>query len=127
MSDFQYTYSAPTEEERKQIESIRKQYVEQKETEGKMERLRMLDRKVKTTANTVALSVGIVGTLVFGTGMTMVLEWSMLPGGIAVSALGSVCVALAYPLYQAVLKRNKKKYGEEILRLSEELLRNSQE
>ena len=127
MSDFQYTYSAPTEEERKQIESIRKQYVEQKETEGKMERLRMLDRKVKTTANTVALSVGIVGTLVFGTGMTMVLEWSMLLDGIAVSALGSVCVALAYPLYQAVLKRNKKKYGEEILRLSEELLGNSQE
>lgn len=126
MSDFQYTYSAPTEEERKQIESIRKQYVEQKATEEKTERIRMLDRKVKTTANAVALSVGIFGTLVFGTGMSMVLEWSIFLGGILVSLVGSVCVALAYPIYQAVLRKNKKKYGEEILRLSEEVLGDTQ-
>ena len=72
-----------------------------------------------------ALTLGIIGTLIFGLGLALILEWNNLPLGTALSALGLVPILLAYPLYRAVLKRQKEKYAEEILQLSENLLKNS--
>ena len=46
MEKFNYTYSAPTETERKEIENIKKRY-ETPTGESKFERLRRLDAKVK--------------------------------------------------------------------------------
>ncbi len=120
---FSYKYTAPTEEERKEIASIRKQYEAQAENgDGKLERLRALHARVKNVANALSLSVGICGLLVFGLGMSMILEWSLLFGGIAVGVVGGAAMGLALPLYRFALARNKRKYGEEILRLSKELL-----
>lgn len=119
---FNYKYTAPTEEERKEIASIRRQYAPQEQTESKMERLRRLDALVKNTAIIWSLALGVVGTLVFGAGLTMILEWSILLWGIVLMAVGSVPVAIAYPVYKWLLKKYKNRYGEEILRLSEELL-----
>ena len=119
---FNYKYTAPTEEERKEIASIRRQYAPQEQTESKMERLRRLDALVKNTAIIWSLALGVVGTLVFGAGLTMILEWSILLWGIVLMAVGSVPVAIAYPVYKWLLKKYKNRYGDEILRLSEELL-----
>ena len=119
---FNYTYKAPTEEERREIESIKRQYEEPKTEEGKLERLRRLNNYVNGLATALSLVAGVLGILIFGLGLTMVLEWSLLVGGIAVMIVGIPPMAIAYPLYNKVLKRNKKKYGNEILRLSEELL-----
>ncbi len=118
---FQYTYSAPTEEERKEIASIRKQYAPAAE-ETPLERLRKLNRKVKTLPLAVALGLGIGGVLLFGVGLTMVLEWALPVYGVAVAALGAIPTGLAYPVHQALLRRGKKKYGAEILQLSEKIL-----
>ena len=52
----------------------------------------------------------------------MILEWSILLWGIVLMVIGSVPMALAYPVYKSVLNKGKAKYGDEILRLSEELL-----
>ena len=46
----------------------------------------------------------------------------MSAGGIAVAAVGALMMAAAYPIYKTVLKRLKKKYAPEILKLSDELL-----
>ena len=119
---FNYTYKAPTEEERRKIESIKRQYEEPKTEEGKLEKLRRLNNFVNGSATAISLIVGIIGTLVFGLGLTMVLEWSKLIGGIIVMIIGIPPVAIAYPLYNKILKRNKEKYGKEIIKLSEELL-----
>ena len=119
---FNYKYTAPTEEERKEIASIRRQYAPQEQTESKMERLRRLDALVKNTAIIWSLVLGVVGTLVFGAGLTMILEWGIWLWGVALMAVGSVPVAIAYPVYKWLLKKYKNRYGEEILRLSEELL-----
>jgi isocitrate dehydrogenase kinase/phosphatase len=43
--------------------------------------------------------------------------------GILVGVVGMVLVALAYPLYNRVLKKNRDKIAPEILRLSDELLK----
>ncbi len=123
MSDkkFRYTYTAPTEEERREIESIRAAYRKDVRSE-KLERLRRLNARVKNAAMSVALTLGVLGLLVFGLGMTMILEWGILAGGVAVSAAGVLPMAAAAPAYNFVLRRGKEKYGEEIVRLSEELL-----
>ena len=120
--EFNYTYKAPTEEERREIESIKRQYEEPKTEEGKLERLRKLNNYVNGQATALALVAGILGLLIFGLGLTMVLEWSLLIWGIVVMAVGVPPMAVAYPLYNKILKRNKERYGKEILRLSEELL-----
>jgi hypothetical protein len=43
--------------------------------------------------------------------------------GIAVGIVGMVLVALAYPLYNRVLKKQREKIAPEILRLTDELLK----
>lgn len=122
---FDYKYTAPTEEERKEIVSIRRQYLPREEKEEtKLERLKKLNAKVKHTAKAVALSTGIVSVLVFGTGLTMVLEWNKLIAGVAIALLGGAGMACAYGVYALVLRACKKKYGAEIVKLSDELLGN---
>ena len=119
---FNYKYSAPTERERKEIDSIRRQYSPVDNSESKLDRLRRLDAIVKNTAIIWSLVLGVVGTLIFGLGLTMVLEWGNLIWGIVVMVVGVPFITLAYPVYKMVLKKYKNRYGEEILRLSEELL-----
>jgi hypothetical protein len=52
----------------------------------------------------------------------MILEWNIWLWGIVLMAVGSIPIALAYPVYKKVLKKYKNRYGEEIIKLSEELL-----
>lgn len=120
---FEYTYKAPTEQERREIESIRRQYAAHGAApEGGIERLRYLDNRVKSAAICWSLVLGVVGLLIFGVGLTMALEWDLLLWGIVVGLVGLVPMFCAYPVYCRLFQRNKAKYGEEILRLSEELL-----
>ena len=119
---FNFKYTAPSQEERKEIDSIRRQYLSQEHLETKMERLRRLDALVKNTSIIWALVLGVVGTLIFGLGLTMILEWNIWFWGIMVMLFGSVPMAIAYPVYKLALNKGKAKYGDEILRLSEELL-----
>ena len=123
MSDkFDYKYSAPTEEERREIDNIRRKYEPREKTETKLDRLKKLDSKVNNTALAVSLTVGIVGCLVFGLGLTMVLEWKKYLWGVVVAVVGAVPMIFAYPVHKYALKKGKQKYAEEILKLSDELL-----
>lgn len=125
-NQFNFKYSAPSQEERKEIDSIRRQYLPQEKTETKMERLRRLDGLVKSVPTICSLVLGVVGTLVLGLGLTMILEWSIWLWGIVLMVIGSVPMAIAYPVYKLALQKGKAKYGDEILRLSEELLNESE-
>lgn len=119
---FTYTYSVPTASERREIEDIRRQYSAPQEPQSALARLKELDARVKRAPAALALTLGVCGLLVFGLGITMVLEWAMSAGGIAVAAVGALMMAAAYPIYNTVLKRLKKKNAPEILKLSDELL-----
>ena len=120
--EFSYTYKAPTESERREIASIRRQYQPREYSESKLDKLRRLDARVKNSAVIISLVLGVVGILVFGLGLTMVIEWGQTVIGIAVMIFGTIPAAIAYPVYRAVIEMNKKKYGPQILKLSEELL-----
>ena len=122
---FQYTYSA---QEQLEVEQIRKKYLPQEES--KLDRLRKLDRSAYQKAQAWAIAIGIIGALILGTGMSLFMtklgaslgELSMLIG-IPVGIVGMVLVALAYPVYNRVLKKQREKIAPEVLRLTEELMK----
>ena len=123
MSDkFSYTYTAPTAEERREIEDIRKKYLPPENAYGTLERLRALDKKAKTPALVAGVTLGVVGALILGLGMSMALEWNMIAWGAVVGVAGIALAAIAYPAWKFLFGRGKKKYGKEILDLSEQLL-----
>lgn len=126
---FSYTYSAREQEE---IRRIRKKYVsnEAESKEDKMERLRRLDAGVTTKGTVFSLIVGIIGALILGTGMSFVMtdlgnvfESKVLAMviGILMGLVGAVGVALAYPLYNFITRKERQRIAPEILRLTEEL------
>lgn len=121
---FSFTYSA---EQQKEIQAIRKKYLPGEE--DKMEKLRKLHAGPTRKARAVSVTIGVVGALIMGTGMSLVLtEIGILLGrfsvgfGIAVGVGGLVLVALAYPAYNRVLKKERERIAPEILRLADELL-----
>ncbi len=119
---FVYNYSAPTEDERREIEDIKKQYDGEQIKKDNLTRLRELDRRVKQPPLIASIVLGVIGVLIFGTGLTMALEWALYVWGSVVMVVGIVPVAVAYPVRKAMVRSNKKKYGDEIVKLSNELL-----
>lgn len=127
-NSFRFTYSAKEQEE---VRRIRQKY--QTQEEDKMEQLRRLDASVTQKATVVSIAIGIVGALVMGAGMSIIMtnigEQLGLQGtvgmilGIIIGMIGIVLVALAYPLYNGTLKREREKIAPEIIRLTDELMK----
>lgn len=128
---FTYTYSAA---EQAEVESIRNRYIARKES--KLETLRRLDKIPHSTAQFWSLTLGILGSLIMGFGMSLVMSElgqqlpiiiqgvdMTLPVGIAIGILGMLIVALAYPVYTTILRRQRKKLAPQILALTDELLK----
>lgn len=121
---FKMTYSAQQQEE---IQAIRKKYAAPEP--DKMEQLRALDAGVGKKATGISIAVGVIGTLILGTGMSLTMsDFGKLLGslsgplGIVLGVVGLVVLACAYPLYSRVLKKEREKVAPEILRLTDELM-----
>lgn len=122
---FKYTYSAKQQEE---IQNIRKKYIEP--TEDKMDQLRRLDAGAGKKATAVSITVGVIGTLIMGLGMSLAMsdfgkiigDYAM-PIGIVIGIIGIVLVLCAYPLYNITAKKAREKIAPEILKLTDELLK----
>lgn len=119
---FQFTYSAPTKTEREEIEDIRKNYLPEDEKESKLKKLKKLDEKVKNIPTMWSLCLGIGGVLIFGLGLTMILEWNLVALGVIIDIISCVPMGLAYFVYNRLKTKLTQKYKDEILALSEELL-----
>lgn len=117
---FQYTYSAKQQEE---IKNIRQKYAPKEE--NKMEQLRRLDKSVTRPGTMAAIVIGVIGTLLFGLGMscTTVGASQFFIPGIVIGIIGIIGIAAAYPIYVGVTKKQRQKLAPEILRLSEELMK----
>lgn len=114
---FSYKYSAKEQEE---IRKIREKYIP-KEAD-KLEQLRQLDESVTKKGTFVSLIVGIIGTLVLGTGMSCCMVWTgYFLLGIIIGIIGIGMVSIAYPLYKHITEKERKKIAPEIIRLSDEL------
>lgn len=129
-NSFKYTYSANEQEE---IKKIREKYAPESKAEDKMERLRRLDRGVTKKAQIVSMTLGIIGTLILGFGMSLVMtdladifgsyeDLSMIIG-ITVGTVGLVLDCLSYPIYSLIVKHERKKIAPEVIRLTDELMK----
>lgn len=127
--EFKYTYSAPTAEEKKEILKIQSQYLpkERDTKEARVVQLKKLDVIVKAPAKVVAIITGVIGFCCFGFGMTMSLEWQIISWGAILGIIGLVLMAVAYPIFNKILAKRKKKYAEQILALSHVLLNEDNE
>lgn len=124
-NSFEYTYSAQRQQE---VEEIRKAYLPKEE--DKMAALRKLHAIPTQKAQAASLVVGIIGALIMGTGMSLCMtELGSTLGnlamvlGILVGLVGIVMVALAYPLYNRTLKKEREKIAPDILSLTDELMK----
>ena len=109
-------------------QKIRTQYMEK--TPSELDALRDLDSKVKRPANVFAYTFGSVSAVIMGAGMSLVMTdigaaigiTSALVPGILVGVLGLGMALLTYPMYKGILNSRKKKYGAEILNLSDKIM-----
>ena len=109
-------------------QKIRTQYMEK--TPSELDALRELDSKVKRPANVFAYTFGSISAIIMGAGMSLVMTdigavvgiTSALVPGIAIGALGLGMALLTYPMYKSFLNARKKKYGAEILTLSDKIM-----
>ncbi len=127
---FTYSYSA---KERAELKKIREKYLPKHPTaEEPMERLRRLDAGVGRRASAVALVLGVLGCLLMGSGMSLIMtELSAILGlaghqpilfGLLLGLVGMAGVIFAYPVYQLLLERERRRIAPEILRLTEQLM-----
>ena len=109
-------------------QKIRTQYMEKESTE--LDALRALDTKVKRPANVFAYVFGSVSAVIMGAGMSLVrtdigamlgMTSTMVPG-IVIGIVGMIMALINYPMYKGILGSRKKKYGAEILKLSDKIM-----
>ena len=125
LDTFHYTYSAQQQAE---VDMIRAKYLPPRE--DKLETLRRLDNSVHKKPMALSLSLGVVGALLLGTGMSLIMtDLAAVLGffryvlGLVLGINGLVAAILAWPVYEYVLKRERQRLAPEILRLSEELMK----
>ncbi len=110
------------------VQKIRTQYTEKENTE--LDELRSLDAKVKRPANAFAYIFGTISAIVMGSGMSLVMTDigntlgmgdTMVPG-IVVGVVGLGMAIVNYPIYKNMLASRKKKYADQILELSDNIM-----
>ena len=115
-----------TNEQIEITKKIQKDYIENEPT--KFDELTALNKKVKRPAKIFSYIFGTAGSLVLGTGMSLAmkvigasLSFAM-PLGIGIGLVGITAVSVNYFIYKKILKNRQKKYGDEIIKISSELL-----
>lgn len=107
------------------IKNIREKYASEKSrSEDKMSALRRLDAKAERPGKIVAVAVGVIGLLIFGVGMCCTMVWAsdyFVPG-IFIGTAGLIGVAVAYPVYSGITKKQRAKFAQEVVRLADEII-----
>ena len=112
------------------VQKIRTQQTEKEHTQ--LDALRELDAKVKRPANVFAYVFGSISAIIMGSGMSLVMtdigssigvENSMVPG-IIIGIVGMLMAIINYPIHKSILTSRKKKYADQIMKLSEKIMNN---
>lgn len=110
------------------VQKIRTQYTEKEHTQ--LDALKELDAKVQRPANVFAYVFGCVSAIIMGCGMSLVMTdigtalgmSNTMGPGVIVGVAGMLMAIINYPMYKGILGSRKKKYADQILKLSEKLM-----
>lgn len=111
------------------VQKIRTQYTEKQATE--LDALRELDAKVKRPANVFAYGFGSISAIIMGGGMSLVMtdigstigmENTMIPG-VIIGIVGMLMAIINYPIYKRILSSRRKKYADQIMKLSNKIMK----
>lgn len=111
-------------------QKIRAKYIENDSSQTEIDELRELDKKAKRPANIFGWVFGSVGTIIMGSGMSLVMTdigetlgiANTMTAGIIVGIFGMVMAIFNYPIYKTILTSGMKKYADRILSLSEKIV-----
>ncbi len=111
------------------VQKIRTQYTGKEHTP--LDALKELDTKVKRPANGFAYIFGGISALVMGCGMSLAMTEigktigmgsnTMAPG-VVIGIIGILMALINYPIYKRILGSRRKKYAEQILQLSKQVM-----
>ena len=99
-------------------------------TPSELDALRELDAKVKRPAKVFAYTFGSISAVIMGAGMSLVMTdigatlgiaSAMIPG-IVIGVVGLGMALLTYPMYKGIMNSRKRRYGAEILKLSDKIM-----
>ncbi len=118
INTFEYNYSA---EKAREVEAIRRKYEEPKE--DKFEQLKALDRQAERRGQILSIAIGIIGTLILGTGMSMVMVGQVLYfiPGVVIGIVGALALGAAYPIYKKVTQKDRDKVAGQVLALVKQI------
>lgn len=111
------------------VQKIRTQYTEKEHT--KLDALKALDAKVKRPANAFAYIFGSISAIIMGSGMSLVMTdigttlgmaSTMVPG-IVIGIVGMFMAIVNYPIYKGILSSRRKQYADEIIALSDRIMK----
>ena len=110
------------------VQKIRTQYTEKEHTQ--LDALKELDAKVKRPANVFAYIFGSISAIIMGSGMSLVMtdigstigmKETMAPG-IVIGVVGMLMAIINYPMHKGILASRRKKYADQIMKLSDEII-----
>lgn len=116
---FSYSYSPARSSE---ADRIAAKYISaESKADSDLDRLRRLDRQAELPGTFAGITVGILGVLMIGLGLSLVLSFDYIVAGVIVGVIGIAAAGIATPVSKAVTKRSRNRYRDEILALSEKI------
>ena len=110
------------------VKKIKRRYINSQKEEDKFEQLKKLDGKAKMPAKVFGYTLGALASFILGTGMSLAMKIiggcisALMTVGVAIGAIGIVLMSITYPIYKKLLAKGKKKYGQQIIEKSNEIL-----
>lgn len=109
-------------------EKIRTQYTAKEYTQ--FDELKKLDAKVKRPATIFAYIFGSISAIIMGSGMSLVMTdigskigiKNTMSSGIIIGIIGMLMTIINYPLYKKFLASRRKKYADQIMKLSDKII-----
>jgi len=110
------------------VQKIRTQYTEKEHS--RLDVLKELDAKVKRLANVFSYIFGGIGVIVMGSGMSLVMSdigdilgmKNPMVFGVIIGVIGMLMAIINYPIHKGILASRRKKYADQIMRLSDEIM-----
>lgn len=110
------------------VQKVRTEYTQKQYSE--FDALKALDRRVKAPVNRFAWCFGTLAALILGAGMSLImtdigatigLKTVMLPG-LVLGIVGLLMAIVNYPIYQRRMSSRRKKYADQIVALSDQIM-----